>query len=119
VLITDLVMPRLDGRGLLQRLRQQGGPPAIVLTAYGSLDKAVSTVKDLGAFWYLEKPVEMSELGALLERAASQSLLKEEAERLQRQLSYQGVLDEMVGRSAAMQQVFAQVRQVASTALRC
>jgi len=114
VLVTDLMMPRLDGHGLLEQLRRQGGgPPAIVLTAFGSLDKAVSVVKDLGAFWFLEKPVEISELSLLLERAASQSRLREETERLQRQLSYQGVLGELVGQSPPMQEVFSLVRQVA------
>jgi DNA-binding NtrC family response regulator len=114
VLVTDLMMPRLDGHELLARLRRRGGgPPAIVLTAFGSLQKAVSIVKDLGAFWFLEKPVEISELALLLERAASQSRLREETERLQRQLSYQGVLDELVGQSPAMQEVFSLIRQVA------
>jgi len=114
VLVTDMVMPRLDGRGLLEKLRQQGGgPPAIVMTAYGSLEKALLAVKDLGAFWFLEKPVELSELGLLLERAASQSHLREETDRLQRQLSYQGFLGDMVGRSPSMRQVFALTRQVA------
>jgi len=114
VVVTDLVMPRLDGRGLLERLQAQGGgPPAIVLTAYGSLEQAVSTVKELGAFWYLEKPVELAQLSVLLERAAAQGRLREEAELLERQLRYQGVFGEMVGRSPAMQQVFALVRQIA------
>ena len=114
VLVSDMMMPRLDGPGLLERLRVQGGgPPAIVMTAYGSLEKAINAVKDLGAFWFLEKPVEMRELSLLLERATSQSRLREETDRLQRQLSYQGVLGDMVGRSAPMQQVFALIRQVA------
>ncbi|MCW5976886.1 MAG: sigma-54-dependent Fis family transcriptional regulator [Bryobacteraceae bacterium] len=113
VLVTDLVMPRLDGRELLRALRQHHGPPAIVLTAHGSLEKAVSTVKDLGAFWYLEKPIEMPELSLLLERAASQSLLRQETDRLHRQLSYQGMLVDLVGKSPAMQQVFSLIRQVA------
>jgi len=115
VLVTDLMMPRMDGHQLLEQLRRRGGgPPAIVLTAFGSLEKAVSAVKDLGAFWYLEKPVEISELGLLLERAAAQSRLREETERLERQLSYQGVLDELVGQTPAMQEVFSLIRQVAA-----
>ncbi len=114
VLVTDMVMPRIDGRELLRRLSAQGGgPPAIVLTAYGSLERAISTVKDLGAFWYLEKPVEVSQLSLLLERAAAQGRLREEADLLERQLRYQGVLGDMVGRSPGMQQVFALTRQVA------
>jgi len=114
VMITDMMMPRMDGSTLLETLREKGGgPPAIVMTAYGSVEKAVTAVKDLGAFWFLEKPIAASELSLLLERAASQSRLREEAERLHRQLSYQGILGDMVGASQAMQQVFSLVRQVA------
>jgi DNA-binding NtrC family response regulator len=51
----------------------------------------------------------------LLERAAAQSMLSAETERLQRQLSYQGVLGDLVGNSEPMQQVFSLLRQVAPT----
>jgi len=114
VLVTDLMMPRMDGFELLKRLTSQGNmPPAIVLTAFGNLETAIATIHDLGAFWFLEKPIQPSALRILLERAASQSRLAEEAERLQRQLSYQGVLVDLVGASPAMQQVFSITRQVA------
>ena len=114
VLVTDLMMPRMDGFELLRRLAAQGGgPPAIVVTAFGNIETAVATIHDLGAFWFLEKPIEPRALRVLLERAASQRRLAEEAERLQRQLSYQGVLGDLVGRSPVMQQVFSLIRQVA------
>ncbi len=114
VIVTDLMMPRMDGAELLRRLNAQGGaPPAIVATAFGNLETAVSTIHELGAFWFMEKPIQARALRTLLERAASQSWLAEEAERLQRQLSYQGVLGEMTGRSPAMQQVFSMVAQAA------
>jgi DNA-binding NtrC family response regulator len=114
VLVTDLMMPRMDGFELLKRLGSQGNmPPAIVLTAFGNIETAVQTMHDLGAFWFLEKPIQPSALRLLLERAASQSRLAEEAERLQRQLSYQGVLVDLVGGSPQMQQVFSLIRQVA------
>jgi DNA-binding NtrC family response regulator len=114
VLVTDLMMPRMDGFELLRRLSSQSGfPPAIVLTAFGNIETAVATMHDLGAFWFLEKPIQPTALRVLLERAASQSRLVEETERLQRQLSYQGHLGNLVGGSAAMQQVFSLIRQVA------
>ncbi len=114
VLVTDLMMPRMDGFELLKRLSSQGSnPPAIVLTAFGNIETAVQTMHDLGAFWFLEKPIQPSALRLLLERAASQSRLAEEAERLQRQLTYQGVLVDLIGSSAPMQQVFSFIRQVA------
>src|SRR5277367_337830 len=107
VIVTDLMMPRMDGRELLTRLKAQGGgPPAVVQTAFGNLETAISTVHDLGAFWFLEKPVQSQALRLLLDRAASQGRLAEHAERLERQLSYQGVLGDMVGASPKMREVF-------------
>src|SRR5580698_3911457 len=114
VMLTDLKMPRMDGTELLQRLRAEGGgPPSIVLTAHGSLETAVSTINDLGAFWFLEKPVQSAALRVLLERAAQQGRLAEHAERLDRQLSNHGVLGEMVGASRKMREVFSLIQQVA------
>jgi DNA-binding NtrC family response regulator len=72
-------------------------------------------VHDLKAFWFLEKPVQASMLGTLLERAAAQKQLIDETALLSRQLSHQGVLGELVGSSAAMRQVYSLIRQVAPT----
>ncbi|MGA2212010.1 MAG: response regulator, partial [Bryobacteraceae bacterium] len=107
VLITDLMMPRMDGFELLKRLGSLNIlPTTIVLTAFGNIETAVQTIHDMGAYWFLEKPIQPSALKVLLERAAKQSRLAEEAERLQRQLQYQGVLVDLVGTCPAMQQVF-------------
>jgi DNA-binding NtrC family response regulator len=114
VMVTDLMMPRMDGQELLRRLKAQGnGPPAIVQTAFGNLETSISVIHDLGAFWFLEKPVQSQALRLLLERAAAQGKLAEHAERLERELSNRGVLGEMVGASGTMQQVFALIQQVA------
>jgi DNA-binding NtrC family response regulator len=114
VIVTDLNMPRMNGQELLKRLRDEGdAPPVIVQTAYGSLETSVSMVHDLGAFWFLEKPVQSQALRLLLERAATHEKLAEHAERLERQLSNQGVLGEMVGSSPKMREVFALIQQVA------
>src|SRR5579864_9003740 len=114
VMVTDLNMPRMTGQELLKRLKDQGaGPVTIVQTAYGNLETAVQTVHDMGAFWFLEKPVQSASLRLLVERAAEQSKLAEHAERLERQLTYQGVLGEMVGASSKMREVFSLIEQVA------
>src|ERR1700704_473708 len=109
VLVTDLNMPRMTGQELLERLRDQAGAPAaIVQTAFGNLETAVSLIHDLGAFWFLEKPVQSQALRLLIERAATQGKLAEHAERLERELSYHGVLGEMTGES----QTFGVFRQL-------
>ncbi|MBM3738795.1 MAG: sigma-54-dependent Fis family transcriptional regulator [Acidobacteria bacterium] len=114
VLITDMMMPRVDGSELLRRLKEAGSrTPAIMVTAFGNIETALATIHELGAFWFLEKPIQPRVLRFLLERAAGQSRMAEETERLQRQLSYQGQLGDLVGNSDAMQQVFSLVRQVA------
>lgn len=115
-LVTDLVMPGIDGWHLLRRLKERGDwVPAIVLTAFGSIDKAMSVVHDLKAFWFLEKPVQAKVLKALLERAIQQRKLIAERDRLSLQLSNHGMLGEMVGSSKAMAQVYFNIRQVAPT----
>ncbi len=114
VMVTDLNMPRVDGFELLHRLSAQGGgPPAIVLTAFGTVENAIKTVHDLGAYWFLEKPIQASAMKLLLERAAAQGRMREERERLHRELSYHGAVGELVGGSAGMQGVFSTIRQVA------
>jgi DNA-binding NtrC family response regulator len=114
VIVTDLMMPRMDGFELMKRLASDGNTiPAIVLTAFGNIETAIQTIHDLGAFWFLEKPIQPAALRVLLERAASQGQLAEETERLRRELSYTGVLVDMVGTSPEMQQVFSVIRQVA------
>ena len=116
VILTDLVMPGKDGIELLKELAVRGDrTPTIVLTGFGSIEQAISIVHDWKAFWFLEKPVQLSVLRALLERAIQQKGLMEETELLNRQLSYQGVLGDLVGNSPAMKEIFSLIRQVAPT----
>lgn len=113
-IITDLVMPRVDGFELLRELYSQGNrTPVIALTGFGSIDSAIAVVHELKAFWFLEKPVNPGVLRELLERAVTQKGLVDEAARLNRQLSYRGVLGDLVGTSAPMQQIYALIRQAA------
>jgi len=114
VVVTDLMMPNMSGSELLEAMAQQGiRVPTIVATAFGNIETAVTTIHDLGAFWFLEKPIQPTVLRVLLERAATQGELANESERLRRALSYQGVLGELVGQSPNMQQVFSLIQQVA------
>ncbi len=87
-----------------------------MLTGFGDISHAVSIVHDLRAFWFLEKPVQPEVLQELLERAVRHESLAREAAMLQRQAGYRGTLLDMVGASAAMQQVFALIQRVAPSA---
>jgi DNA-binding NtrC family response regulator len=114
VVVTDLNMPGLDGKGLLEELQKSAMPPyAIVLTAFGSIETALDTVHKLGAFWYLEKPVQPAALKMILERAVEKRRLAMKAGLLERQLAWRGVLGDLVGESPAMREVFHLMQQVA------
>jgi DNA-binding NtrC family response regulator len=106
----------MDGTALLKVLAERGDrTPTIVLTGFGSVDQAISFVHDLKAFWFLEKPVQAAVMSTLLDRALQQNQLIEETQRLNRQLSYRGVLDELTGDSPSMKEVFSLIQQVAPT----
>ncbi|HVW85471.1 MAG TPA: sigma-54 dependent transcriptional regulator [Bryobacteraceae bacterium] len=114
VIVTDMNMPGVDGFGLLRALRESGDmPPVIVVTAFGNVETAVRTVHELGAFWYVEKPIQPNVLQVLLRRAAAQSGLRNEKRVLERQLQYKGAVGELVGGSARMQEIFALLQQAA------
>ncbi|MGA2132991.1 MAG: sigma-54 dependent transcriptional regulator [Bryobacteraceae bacterium] len=112
VILTDLNMPGLDGFGFLEKLREKGDmPPTIVLTAFGNIETAVRTVHELGAYWFLEKPIQPKTLEVLVSRAAEHARLHIDKQALIRQLSYNGSLGEMVGNSGRMREIFALLQQ--------
>ena len=112
VILTDLNMPGLDGFGFLARLREAGEmPPAIVLTAYGNIETAVKTVHELGAYWFLEKPIQPGPLEILVRRAASHAALRAENRAMERELGYKGAVGDLVGTSPGMREIFALLQQ--------
>ena len=114
--ITDVIMPRLDGFGLLRKLRQIAPNVAIILlTGQGNVEDAVRAVKEEGAFYYLEKPINTRQLQVVLQRAVEQSATHQENLRLRRQLSEYGVFGKLVGASQVMRQIYTMIEQVASS----
>src|SRR5271157_4815994 len=116
VVVTDLNMPNMDGKGLLEELRKlPSPPPAIVLTAFGNLETALETVHQLGAFWFIEKPLQPQALKMIVERALDRRRLATHAGRLERELASRGVLGDLIGESASMQEIFVMLQQAAPT----
>ena len=114
--IADLVMPRMDGLGLLTGLAPELDRLAVVmLTAKGSIATAVEAMKK-GAFDYLTKPVDTRQLRQVLERALERTAAFEEVARCQRQLADSGRFGTMVGTSAPMKKLYELISQVGPSA---
>ena len=113
IVVTDLRMPRMDGMELLQKIALQPHEIAVILlTAQGSIDAAVAAMK-LGAYDFIEKPVNPTRLRAILQNAARQRGTQRELEVAKRQLRDKGELGSLVGASKAMQEVFRLIELVA------
>ena len=116
IVITDLNMPVLDGKSLLAELAKMGHrAQAIVLTGFGSVDAALETVHRLGAFWYIEKPVQPPALKMILERAMEKRHLTAEGASSAQNVAGPKTLPDVVGESPAMKEVFYLLDQVAPT----
>jgi len=113
VVVTDLRMPGMDGIELLERIKaQRPDAEVIVITAYGTVQTAVRAMK-LGAYEYLTKPFDNEELLLLLERIRKVREVMAENLRLRRRLEEKYRLEDMVGKSHSMQEVFRLIRTVA------
>lgn len=116
VLITDLKMPGLDGMALLKRaLAMQKPPVCVVMTAYGSIESAVEAMQ-AGAYHYLTKPnINLDELELVIQRALGTRQIESENASLRQQLDRKFGMENIIGESAPMHEVFDIVQQVAPT----
>ncbi len=115
VMLSDLRMPVMDGMTLMQRALA-GSPDltCILLTAYGSVETAVDAMRH-GAADFLTKPVNLSELELVLQRVLRSRDAEAENRQLREQLDSKFGMENIIGTSPAMGEVFDTVRQVAGS----
>jgi len=115
VMLTDLRLGGENGMDLITRtLARAKAPVCILMTAYGSVDVAVEAMKK-GAYDYVSKPLNIDELEIVIKRAIRSRKVEEEVVALKAQVTERYGLENIIGNSAAMQPIFATVRQVAPT----
>ncbi|MGB9254527.1 MAG: sigma-54 dependent transcriptional regulator, partial [Candidatus Korobacteraceae bacterium] len=113
IIVTDLRMPRMDGMQLLEHIAAQPQQIAVILlTAQGSIDSAVNAMK-IGAFDFIEKPVNPTRLRNILQNASRLRGTERELEASRRKLRDIGILGSLVGPSKRMQEVFRLIEMVA------
>ena len=115
VVISDLVMPRMDGDALLKALREEVPFAAVILlTGQGTIETAVTAMKD-GAYDYLTKPVDVARLKLIIPKAASSSEALREVALLRRQLRQVKGVGRLVGTGPAMQELYRMIEMAAPT----
>ncbi len=113
LVVTDIQMPGADGMDILKEtLKKEPKPPCILITAYGSIETAVEAIK-AGAYDFISKPVNVDRMEQIFERALESKDLKEENRRLKKRLNDKYGLDNIIGKSSKLRDVFDMVKQVA------
>ena len=113
LVLTDMKMPGLDGLELLSAIKEQDHDlPVIMMTAFGTVDKAVEAMKK-GAFDYLTKPFENKQMLLTVAKAMEMSRLIRQNRILLSQVAQGYGMDNVVGNSKQMKEVYRLVEKVA------
>jgi DNA-binding NtrC family response regulator len=115
LVLTDLRLPNMDGLEFLSLIRRQNAQvPVVVMTAFGSIETAVESMK-AGATDFLLKPFSLDHLMQVVAKALEVRALRDENRQLKAQLGRRYEFDNIIGRSPAMQEIFDTIERVAPT----
>ena len=115
LLITDLMLPDLDGIEVLRRAKQlRPAVEVIMITGHGSIEKAIEATR-LGAYDFIEKPLDKAHLLKAIGKAVERQHLTTENQQLREQLQQQRTEDSLIGNTPAMVAIKKLIRQVAPT----
>ncbi|GFO58571.1 sigma-54-dependent Fis family transcriptional regulator [Geomonas silvestris] len=115
LLLTDLKMQGMSGMELMERvLAENPGQCVIMMTAHGTIDSAKTAIK-MGAFDYLEKPLERDDLILTLQRAFEKINLLKENRVLHKRLAETRMLPNMIGEHPKMMEVAKMINKIAPT----
>ncbi len=113
LILTDLMMPEMDGMELLKILKgTRPEIPVIMMTAYGSIDTAVEAMK-IGANDYITKPVDLRDLLLRISKVHQENLLLQENRLLRMEVRKKFQFSKIIGKSRKMQEIFTLIEKVA------
>src|SRR5690242_571862 len=115
LVLSDLKLPNIDGLEFLGVIRRQNAQvPVVMMTAFGSVETAVEAMK-AGATDFLLKPFSLDHLMQVVNKALEVRALRDENRQLKEALGRRYEYDNIIGRSEAMQEIFATIERVAPT----
>lgn len=113
LVLTDMKMPKMDGIELLQRIKQSDPElPVIMMTAYGTVEKAVEAMQK-GAYNYILKPFDNEQLILYVAKAVAMYRVVKENRQLRSAVASRYSFGNLIGKSKPMQDVFDTIRKVA------
>jgi two-component system NtrC family response regulator len=116
LVLTDMKMPEMDGIDLLERIKKEDADlPVIMMTAYGTVEKAVEAMQK-GAYNYILKPFDNERLVLYVNKAVAMYRVVKENRQLRSAVESRYSFHNIIGKSKAMQDVFQLVRKVAPAA---
>ena len=116
VVLSDIRMPDLDGVEVLRGMKHLSPETVVIMmTAFGSIETAIETIKE-GAYDYISKPFKLDDVKLTVRRALDHKRLLRENVHLRQALKTEHRLENIVGRSAAMLEVYKIVARVSSSA---
>jgi two-component system response regulator HydG len=112
VVITDIKLQSTNGLELCRRVTEKRPDvPVVVFTAFGSMDTAVGAIR-AGAYDYITKPVDLESLALTVRRAIAHRRLQQEVKELRRRVDEADQLDDLIGASAPMKNVYRMIQQL-------
>ncbi len=115
IILADIKMPGMDGLEMLKRIKAiQQDAIVIMMTAFATVETAVQALKD-GAFDYVTKPFDPDDLSHLIRNASKQIALMGENEILKEKVVSLENVEDLIGESEAMNQVFREIESVAQS----
>jgi DNA-binding NtrC family response regulator len=115
VMLTDLLLPDIDGMELAQQVwKEQNDLLVVMMTAFGSVKHAVGAMKN-GIYDYLTKPIDIDELLIVLKKAINQYKLRSEYDSLKDKIKEKYNYNNIIGSSGKMQEVFRKVNKISAS----
>ena len=112
LVISDFKLPGIDGKQLLKAAKQyDAGIMFIMITAYGTVDTAVSAMKE-GAEDYILKPFDMEEFKLVVKKTLEKKALLVDNTQLKQQLKQKYTVDNIIGSSQAMVDIFKTIQRI-------
>ncbi|MEW6117057.1 MAG: sigma-54 dependent transcriptional regulator [Nitrospirota bacterium] len=113
LIISDIILPRMNGIEFLKRVKEKNPAQAvIIMTAYASLETAVEALR-AGAYDYVVKPIIHEEIKQIVRNALNQNALQRENVLLKKQIEKEYDFSNIIGESPAIKKVIAEVKKIA------